>query len=305
MLSFKGRLSKIIYTFYITLGILCVGILTNTGKSEARPRLRKAPPVSAALKDLKWGISHYEVMKYLEKIIRKKYRSKISKSYDGLKADRLRREMKEKIAELKSSHVEFNGQRTGYAVTFIKDDFIQNNGETLLKFDEGARQRYFFFRYDELWKIVVSYPVFPGASFEGFIKKVKKKYGRSKKNDWETPRGGGRQLVRSLWEDDKTQLILENKSAFYDCYVMKLVSRVEGIEIGKIHESRKKKISVDLDAPQKIGNGSINIFGEEEEVDTVVDQITGTKHNVNLDRVDFVPAESENLMKEPIPNKKK
>ena len=303
MLGLRERVSKITYVSYIILGILCVNMTINT--SDARPRRRKSPPISEALKDLNWGISHYEVIKYLSKIIEKQYRSRIAKSYDGLKADRLRKEMKSKIKELKKNYTVFNGQRTGYAVTFIKDDFAQNNGETLLKFDEGSRQRYFFFRYDELWKIVVSYPSVPGSSFEGFVKKVKGKYGRSRKDNWETPRGGSRQLVRSMWEDDKTQLILENKSSFYDCYVMKLVSRVKAIEIGKIHESRKKKAPMDLDAPRRIGNGGINIFGEEEEVDGVVDQITGTKHDVNLDRVDFVPAESENLIKEPIPKRKK
>lgn len=290
------------YILSLVSVMFCVALFSTS--AEARPRLRKSPKVSEALKDLKWGISHFEVIKYLEEIIEKQYRAKIKKSYDGLKADRLRREMKAKIKELNNDYVEFNGQRTGYAVTFIKDDFAQNNGETLLKFDEGSRQRYFFFRYDELWKIVVSYPALPDSSFEDFAKKVKGKYGRSKKDDWETPRGGSRQLVRSLWEDDKTQLILENKSSFYDCYVMKLVSRVKGIEISKIHESRKKKAPTDLDAPQKIGSG-IDIFGEEEEVDSVVDQITGTKHNVKLDRVDFVPAESENLIKEPVQEKKK
>jgi hypothetical protein len=271
--------------------------LLNSAEAR-RPRKKKSPPISEALKELTWGESHFKVMKYIEKLIKKRYKTAISSSFDGLKADKLRREMKAEIDSLKDHYVEFNGQRTGYAVTFIKDDFAQNNGETMLKFDEGSRQRYFFFRYDELWKIVVSYPVMPDSSFESFLKQVQGKYGRAKKQDWETPHGGGRHLVRALWEDDKTRLVLENKASFYGCYVMKLVSRVKGNEITKLHNSKKKAGKVNLDEPQKIGGGNIDIFGEEEEVDGVVDQITGTQHEVKLDRVNFVPVESENLIKE-------
>ena len=292
-------------TFKLGLIALACSITFNSvsdlsvEKAEARrPRLKKSPPISEALKDLKWGESHFVVTKYLSKIIKERYNKAIKESYDGLKSDRLRREMKAEIEALKDAYTEFNGQRTGYAVTFIKDDFVQNNGETMLKFDEGSRQRYFFFRYDELWKIVVSYPVVANSSFESFVKQVKGKYGRSRKTDWETPHGGSRQLVRAMWEDDKTRLTLEDKSSFYGCYVMKLESRVKSDEISKIHEARKPKATKDLDKPQQIGGGAIDIFGEEDNVDSVVDQITGTKHNVKLDRIDFVPAESENIIKD-------
>ena len=289
---------NLVFIFSALMGIVSLTHLLIPNEADARrPRLKKSPPISGALKDLKWGESHFKVMKYLEGQIKKRYKMQIQSSYDGLKADQLRRDMKSEIEGLKDHYVEFNGQKTGYAVTFVKDDFVQNNGETMLKFDEGSRQRYYFFRYDELWKIVVSYPVISDENFGSFVKRVKSKYGRAKKNKWETPRGGSRSLVRSLWEDDKTRLILEDKSAFYGCYLMKLMARVKADEIDKIHESKRDRAIVDLSKPQKIGAGTIDIFGEEDDVDSVVDQITGTQHKVKLDRIDFVPAESEDFSK--------
>lgn len=286
--------------------LLTMSLVLPMDQADARrPKLKKSPPISAALKELKWGESHFVVMKYLEKQIRNRFKPKIQGAYDGLKADQLRRDMMAEIEGLKDHYTEFNGQKTGYSVSFVKDDFAQNNGETMLKFDEGDRLRYYFFRYDELWKIVVSYPVMPDSRFEQLVDAVKKKYGRAKNTDWETPRGGSRQLIRSTWEDDKTRLVLEDKSAFYGCYVMKLMARVKADEIAKIHDSKRDKATVDLDAPQKIGGGNIDIYGEEENMDEVVDQITGTQHDVKLDRVDFVPAEAENVIEDKSKKKKK
>ncbi len=85
-----------------------------------RPRLKKSPPISSALKELKWGQSHFVVMKYIEKQIKNRYKSRIKAAYDGLKADQLRKDMYAEISSLKDHYVDFNGQKTGYAVTFVK-----------------------------------------------------------------------------------------------------------------------------------------------------------------------------------------
>ena len=255
-----------------------------------RPKRKASAQVSSALQELKWGESHNQVIKYLSTVITKRYKKIITQTLDGSKADRLRRELKEEIKKLKKFYIEFSGQRTGYSVSFLKGDFMHNNGETLLKFDEGNRTRYFFFRYDQMWKVVVSYPSDSGLSFETFVKRVKSKYGRPVDTKWETPYGGSRQLSAVVWQDDKTTLRLEDQSAFHGCYVMKLISRVSGEEIEKKHTAHHTPPEKNLDAPQHLGDG-IDIFGEEDNVEGVVDQITGTKHQVNLDRVQEVPPE--------------
>lgn len=281
-------------TIWLSVGLALSLMLTQvclSGDAEARrPKRKKRAQVSSALQELKWGESHNRVIKYLAKVITKRYKKVITKTLDGSKADRLRREMKREIKDLRKFYIEFSGQRTGYSVSFLKADFMHNNGETLLKFDEGSRTRYFFFRYDQLWKVVVSYPSDMGLSFEGFVGRVKKKYGRPMNQEWETPYGGSRQLAAVIWEDDKTILRLEDKSAFHGSYVMKLISRGTGDEIEKSHAAHHKATSRDLDAPQRIGDG-IDIFGEEDNVEGIVDQITGTKHKVNLNRVQDVPPE--------------
>lgn len=278
-----------------TLGIaLSLGFVLSslviTDAEARRPRRKELPKVSSALQNLRWGESHNTVIEYLGKVITKRYKAVITKTLNGTQADKLRREMRQEIKDLKKEYTEFSGQRTGYSVSFLKHDFVHNNGETLLRFKENNRTRYFFFRYDQLWKVVVSYPSDIGLSFEEFVSRVRGKYGRPQDEKWETPYGGSRQLSVVTWRDDKTTLQLEDKSTFHGVYVMKLISLAEGTSIEESHARRHKKGPRDLDAPQKIGGG-INIFGEEEEIDSVVDQITGTKHNVNLKRVQEVPPE--------------
>lgn len=274
----------------ILIAGLCSLSLCLVHYADARPRPKKKAKVSSALSGLTWGESHHKVINLLKEIIKSSYEKKLSEAGDIIQSDRLRVEMKQKMDQVAEGYVEFNGQRTGYSISFIKDDFAQNNGETLLKYDEGSRTRYFFFRYDQLWKVVVSYPSSDGSGFENLFDQVKKRFGRPVKKDWETPHGGSRHMVRAFWEDDKTRLIVEDMGSFYGCYVMKLISRVKGDEIGRIHESRRETRPAPGTA-RKIGGGSVDIFGEEEDVSEVVDQITGEKHDVDLERVKMVPAE--------------
>ena len=286
-----SKRSRIWIILGLALSMLCNPIGFVDEVDARRPKRKKKAQVSSALQELRWGESHNQVIKYLGKVISKRYKKVITRTLDGAEADRLRREMKREIKGLREGYVEFTGQRTGYSVSFLKTDFMHNNGETLLKFDEGNRTRYFFFRYDQMWKVVVSYPSDTGLTFETFVSRVQARYGRPFEQKWETPYGGSRQLSAVIWRDDKTVLRLEDQSAFHGCYVMKLISRGSGDDIEKKHEAHHSTVAKDLDAPQKIGDG-IDIFGEEDNVEGIVDQITGTKHKVNLDRVQDVPPEN-------------
>lgn len=274
----------------LALSLSLVFMFSAQHAEARRPKRKELPKVSSALQNLRWGESHHKVVEYLGKVIKKRYQAVITKTINGTKADQLRREMREAVKDLKKEYTEFSGQRTGYSVSFLKHDFVHNNGETLLRFKEDNRTRYFFFRYDQLWKVVVSYPSDLGLSFNTFVDRVRSKYGRPNDEKWETPYGGSRQLSVVTWQDDKTILQLEDQSNFHGVYVMKLISLAEGSSIEESHARKHKKAPRDLDAPKKIGGG-INIFGEEENVEEVVDQITGTKHKVNLKRVQEVPAE--------------
>lgn len=258
--------------------------------SEARrPRPKPKANITKALKELKWDMSHSQVISFLEKGISKQYSDAVSQAKDDLKIDELRRKEKAEKAAIKAGYIRFTGQRTGYEVSVLKDDFAHNNSETMLRYDEGGIQRYYFFRYDRLWKVMVVYPATNSEGFTQLISQVKKAYGRPQKMNWETPYGGARRMVEAIWQDDQTQMVIEDKSAFYSRFVMRFISLAAGREIKEIHD-RKKAVKEQNRSNSKSSIG-VDIFADEDNTDDVVDQITGTKHEVNMNRLNELKAD--------------
>jgi hypothetical protein len=282
-------------TILLTLAV-SVGLVLPIAHSK-RPKRKKYAPVSAVMKDLKWGIGHQAVFAYLDKGIKAKYDRLVDQNNDDLKIDQLRKKQRAESKFLRKNYVTFTGQRTGYEVSVVQNDFAHNNSETMLKVDEGLRQRYYFFRYDRLWKVMVIYSSDSiEGGFKSFVKQVRNKYGKPKKKNWVTPYGGSRHLVEVIWHDDKTHMFLEDKSAFYSRYVMRLMSVIDGKDIQALHERRKAQTDAKKKANEaqnkKNSLGEIDIFAaDKEDEGDIVDKITGTTHQLNMERVKEVPVE--------------
>jgi hypothetical protein len=276
----------------LALLALCASLLFSPSESEARrPRPKPKANITKALKELKWDMGHRGVIAFLEKGVTKKYEEAVKAAADDLEIDALRRKEKEEKAVIKAGYIRFTGQRTGYEVSVLKDDFAHNNSETMLRFDEGSVQRYYFFRYDKLWKVMVVYPSTSSDAFKQLISQVKGSYGRPKKVNWETPYGGARRMVEAIWQDDQTQMVIEDKSAFYSRFVMRFISLAAGREIQDIHE--KKKAVKEQNRSSSASKIGVDIFADEDKTDDVVDQITGTKHEVNMNRLQELKADGE------------
>lgn len=277
----------------LALSAFTLALTLSPPEAQARrPKPVASPPISQALKGLKWGTGHREILKTIGATIKGRYDEAVKSARDDIAVDKLRQQQRAALKALEDSYVTFTGQRTGYEVSLVKDDFAHNNSETMLRYDEGPHQRYYFFRYDKLWKMMVVYPSTDAEGFQALTDKVAERYGRAHKTNWETPYGGGRRMVQAIWQDEETQLVVEDKSAFYSRYVMRFMSVAAGAEIEEIHSQRRD--SVDASKRTQGGRGvGVDIFARELENDGVVDQITGTKHEVNLDRLKDLSAEGE------------
>jgi hypothetical protein len=275
-----------------TLGALGALSLVARDAEARRPQPVTSPPISQALKGLKWGTGHKEIIKTISVTIKERYDDLVKSARDDVAVDQIRQQQRAELKVLEDSYVTFTGQRTGYEVSLVKDDFAHNNSETMLRYDEGPRQRYYFFRHDKLWKMMVVYPSTDEAGFQALTDKVAERYGRPHKTNWETPYGGARRMVQAIWQDEETQLVVEDKSAFYSRYVMRFMSVAVGLEIEELHSQRRD--SADASKRARPGRGvGVDIFTQELENHGVVDQITGTKHEVNLDRLKDLSAEGE------------
>jgi hypothetical protein len=253
-----------------------------------RPRPKPQLTITKALQQLTWGMNHNELIKFLEGGIAERYQKLVAGARDAVEVQGLREREKKEKKELREAYVSFSGQRTGYEVTLLKDDFAHNNSETMLRSDEGSVQRYYFFRYDKLWKLMVVYPSSDEAGFQRLVNQVKGHYGRPQKTNWETPYGGARRLVEAIWQDAKTQMTLEDKSALYSRFVMRFVSLEAGQEIQALHEQKREQKAQAKTRPTTL---DVDIFAEDDKVEDVVDQITGQSHEVNMNRLEQIKAE--------------
>ncbi len=133
--------------------------------------------------DIEWGWSPKQVYRHLKKNIEKSYEESISKATDAIEEDRLRHKMAEEIREIRDSYFKFDGTPSAFDSGYLKGEFTQNNGESLLRVRTKNTQDYFFFINDRLWKRYRAFDasVFEGATFEQFGKALQQRYGKAKK----------------------------------------------------------------------------------------------------------------------------
>ena len=206
--------------------------------AEAKPSVA-GTAITKMLRGLSWGSSPDKVFESLDTELKDQYRERIrAVAGNSLKVDALRKEQTQRMQAIKDSFTRFTGQRTGYEASLIRRDFRHQNNEAVIRVDEheAKRQRYYFFRYDRLWKLIISYPSdYTRGEFSAFVDKIKRRYGRPGKLNWDAPQGEARKLVSALWQDELSQLTAEDHTTFYGRFVMKLLSRAEGIEIEEFH----------------------------------------------------------------------
>ena len=234
------------YRIMLSLSVAMLSFVTPSWADEEAAAARpQQETITQMLRGLSWGSSPEQVFSALETELRDEYRDRIrAVSGRSLQVDALRKEQTRRFQAIRESFTRFTGQRTGYEASLIRRDFRHQNNEAVIRVDEheAQRQRYYFFRYDRLWKLIVSYPNdFTRGNFTAFVDRVKRRYRRPRRVNWETPEGGGRQMTSALWQDRLSQLSVEDHTTFYGRFVMKLVSREEGLEIEELHEQAEQQ----------------------------------------------------------------
>jgi hypothetical protein len=148
------------------------GVAVAKPKPKTPPAQKEKKPVMPAINAehkkalaellgaFKFGMSKDDVLGVLTKQLDDAYAEKITATNDIRTQDNLRAEKKQKIADVAGTFVEFNGQKTGWDVSVIDDQFARNTNESMLVYWEnsgGKNQRRFFFFYDgKLWKMFLS-----------------------------------------------------------------------------------------------------------------------------------------------------
>ena len=270
----------------MALGISSVALAQESPQAPAEDGPKPKTGISSVLGMLDLGASYSDVLAAIKADIDARYQDQLDKLVDTLAIDRLLKKKAEEFAAVEKTYIRFTGQRTGYESSLIENDFLANQDESVLRVDDGPAQRYYFFKHDRLWKVLVAYSskISGTVPFDKFAGQVTAKHGAPKAMVRD-----GQTLMSSTWEDEVTQLVVEDRTGFFGTYVMKFLDKAEGVAM-EAARSDKQGVSAmagPAGSPYAAKADSLmaDIMGggdEDSGGDDVVDRLTGVSHDVDL-----------------------
>lgn len=220
-------------------------------KKAKKPALKKAAKLTAEQKkaraellgSFKFGMSKDEVVAALSKQLDERYAELIKETEDVHKQDQLRKDKKKEIQAFKKSWLAFDGQKTGWDVGIIKDQYKHGTDEAMLEYWENQggknQRRFFFFQDGRLYKMFIQIDTTQfeaeQATFEFFSKIMTSKFG----SDVADPKlshtnYGGEIFVQAI---DETR--------FYDAFVLLVVDTKRAREVDAIRKERIQEVKED------------------------------------------------------------
>ena len=237
----------------------------------------KAAEINELRGEFKWGMAPQAILEKVHAKIDASFKDQVEKyRTDPAKSDAVRRQIKTEKDRVSKSLVKFDGTKGGWDVSIIDEEFVQNNGESMLYFKEPKQTRYFFFSGDSLYKMFVAFDkdVVAGKSFEEFGEMMQQKYGKAQvvyrdvvlhgmKNKvldgfhWRSAEGDGLRLV--------------DRSKFYDVYCLVIYDQSVAERQAEVKKSRATQ------APKGSFVDSVidTKPSDRDENDNVIDRITG------------------------------
>ena len=273
-------LSLLVAVFFLTSAQLAAakGAKKAVEKTRGPAPLAKAKEISEFKGDYKWGMTPQAVMEKLNAKSDASYKDKVDKARtDPAKSDQVRRMIKAEKDAVSKSLVKFDHQNAAWGTSIIDEEFIPNNGESMLFYREPKSKRYFFFSGDALYKMFVAFDkeVVAGKSFTQFGELMQEKYGKAQPvyRDSVLP-GGMKEKILDAYQWRSAEgdgLRLVDRSKFYDVYCLVIFDHSVADRQAEIRRSKAASTpkgsfvdSVISDKPN-----------ERDENDNVVDRITG------------------------------
>jgi len=230
-------------------------------KQEALPKVATKETTVAIEKLMgifKWGMTSQQVMNQLEKDVRAEMEPVIKNTADPLAQDRVRREMMEKLKEIKQRYTKFEGKATPWDVSLVDKEFAHKNNESMVHVFTKKDRRFFFFHNDKLWKLYIAFnsDLYEGKSFEDFAGAMETRFGRAQRKFAVTLKGE-QKMSHLSWPPSPTTILRAiDETGFYGnfCLVLTDKNELPVVRSGRKVNSPKREYSDPLiDAVTKDG----------------------------------------------------
>ena len=253
------------------------GARKAAGKESAKTAA--AAEIDKLKGDFKWGMTSSAVIAKVEARVADSYEERLKKAaHDPSSEYRIRKAMRSDVDKVKERLVKFEGEKTGYDVSIIDEEFLHGTGEAMLVGKEDNATRYFFFADDRLYKMFLAFDkeMLQGKSFREFGQLMQARFGKAREVTMKenTKSGPRSRLDHFVWAADSgDRLRLVDRSEFYDVFCLV-------VNDGKIAERQETVRRARRTGPAKdtlveaVTNKSVNDLDPNE---NILDQITGVK----------------------------
>ena len=125
---------------------------------------------------------------------------------------------KAKKAQVRSSLVEFKGQKTGLENSVLSGEFVHNAEESLIRYQEGNVDHYLLFTGGKLWKYIRALKA--QGKFEDRVKEHSRDFGAPSNLT-----SGKQGITQATWEGNKLILTIRNLRNIYGTDLLIVVNK--------------------------------------------------------------------------------
>jgi len=249
----------------------------GTEKVKGPAPIAKAAEIKELKGDFTWGMTPQQVKEKLFAKIDESNKERLEKvRLDPANSDKIRVQIKADKDRISKSYVKFEGKTPGWEVSIIDEEFVPNNGESMLVSQEDKKKRYFFFNGEALFKMFIAFDkeVVQGKSFVEFGEMMQTKFGKAQPVYRTIVLHGAKDQVLDtyLWRSSEGDgLRLVDRSKFYDVYCLVVYDR----SVADRQTELKKANAAKVPAGSFVDSVISDKPSDRDENDNVVDRITG------------------------------
>lgn len=276
----RMAIGALLCTFALSTAVDVAQAAPKKKASKAAQHDKAAPnsaEISKSMGDLKWGMDREELIKKFTNDIREKYKPLMAKATGAIEEDKLRGQMRNELGKIRSSVVDFTGNKTGWDASFLKSEFTHHNGESMFVVNDSNSQNYYFFFNNKLWKWYKAFnaEAFQGKKFDQFADALQGRFGKAAAREGELSPGQGKQRWLE-WQDNGSRLRAVDNNQFYGFYCMvfedkKTLTHLADLRKNKQDFGQKGHALVD-----SVTNGEA---GPHDGNPDIIDRITGKIRN--------------------------
>ncbi|MEE2755829.1 MAG: hypothetical protein VYA30_04175 [Myxococcota bacterium] len=266
-------MGRAIFASLFVLSIFSIANADTSAGADSQPK----SGVSTILGELDWGATKQQVLEDAAKRLDEEWRGQV-KRLDSFHLDKLRKSKRDELQRIRDSYRSFSAGTTGLESSIVGGEIVAGENEALLEQTVNNQARYYFFRDGKLWKIAVVFDASSAKGFTDFTGILDGSFGRKGKPA-KNIRGG----KAHRWTDQMTLATGIDLVEFYHAYLVLFIQRGEGeiLQAARLSRQATKPPTVQSALVDDLLSGPDEADEEEE---NIVDALTGSKHEVNLNR---------------------